>query len=163
MRGGGFFSNVLVSVDDATHAVRRILKRPGAAVPFLKALMENYVTGPSSIVQLIRNSTLFTEWLMHNIGNLENHPANGRRINSLRAALHRFESWTAPLARLVLYWQAFVMTAQKIIRERQASKDKAYLVSQLFIARLSELDLIGLAALTEATQEAMGLLRKRGC
>jgi len=153
---------VLATVDDATHAVRRIMKRPGSAVPFLADLMVTYVTGQGSIVQVIRHSTTFTQWLTKGISELEDHPANGRRICSLRAALHRFESWSAPLARLVLYWPAFVSVAHRISIERRANKDKAFLVAQLFLARLSTLDLIGLAALTEATHEAMGLLRKKG-
>ena len=152
MQDGGFFSDVIAWVNDMTHATRRVMERPILASSFLAALMKNYIRGPHSITQLIRNSTTFTAWLTDAISELEDNPANRRKIVSLRAALHRFESWASPLARLVLFWPAYAATAARIVRDRSRSSREGK-IAALFLARLGVTDIIGMGALADGLQE----------
>ena len=58
---------------------------------------------------------------------MENNPAptSAPLIKDLRAALHRHESYIVPLARFVLFWDAFVCVVIDISRERKGRREGA--------------------------------------
>jgi len=62
---------------------------------FLAGAMHDTILDKRSIVQKIWNSHVFTAWFEQHAKALD-----GRRVRNLRAAKHRFESYSKPLGRL---------------------------------------------------------------
>ncbi|CAE7416429.1 unnamed protein product [Symbiodinium microadriaticum] len=60
--GEALFPNHQLVVRDRAHGSRRILSRPWTADRYLNSLFQSLVSGPSSLVQLIRHSMDFSQW-----------------------------------------------------------------------------------------------------
>ena len=98
----------------------RILKRPFDADAYLSDLLNETVVRKSSVVQRIWNSLLLSSRLTRKIRDSE---GPGGRAANLKAAKHRFESFAAPLGRMLLHLDAFLELMQEVSDERAKSQE----------------------------------------
>jgi hypothetical protein len=72
--------------------------------------MKTTILNSDSIVQKIWNSHIFTAWFERHCNEMEGHG----KVKNLRAAKHRFESFSKPLGRVILWLPALLVTANDI-------------------------------------------------
>ena len=91
--------------------------------------MQTTILGSHSVVQRVFNFHVFRGWFEEEIHSQEDTQAFGQGVKNLRAAKHRFESFTTPLGRLILYLPAFLRTLHRIRvdRDRDAVAQAGYL------------------------------------
>ena len=80
--------------------------------------MRDTILDNRSIVQKIWHSHMFTTWFEQHATALD-----GRRVRNLRAAKHRFESYSKPLGRLILWLPAVLATAHDIAVKRAGANE----------------------------------------
>ena len=90
---------------------------------------------------------------------MENNPAptSAPLIKDLRAALHRHESYIVPLARFVLFWDAFVCVVIDISRERKGRREGT--IASAFLAWVDDERLICAAMICDASVQGIELIR----
>ena len=98
----------------------RILQRPYKADPVLHDVMNNSILASDSIVQKIWNSHVFTAWFERHRKEME---ATHGKVKNLRAAKHRFESFSKPLGRVILWLPALLATAHDIAVQREGAPE----------------------------------------
>ena len=104
--------NCRVILRDKAHAARRPLNRPWTRLPFLKELIERWISSRPSPARMIQNSFEFRRWFKKNL-----EADSQRRISdfaNLRAAKHRFESVTKPLQRSCFHCRSLLRTMVQI-------------------------------------------------
>lgn len=79
-------------------------------------------------------------------------------VSNLRSAKHRFESFIKPLARVVLYVEAFTHTALRIIAER--GREAAAMDARNFLLTITDEKLVQAALMADAADEAGQLIRE---
>ena len=112
-----YFPNCRVVLKDATHGARRVLERPWACDPVLKAVVAQVATSRSSIVRRIGNSDVFNAVFQEEFMKMAHNPiATCRgRLKNFSSAVHRFADTVGePLARVVLAWDAVISSAVRI-------------------------------------------------
>ena len=100
----------------------RILKRPFAADAYLKNILDEAVVLNDSVVQRIWNSPVLSLRLRRRIQESSEGSSVGSAAN-LKAAKHRFESFAAPLGRMLLHLEEFLDEVQETCDDRGASKE----------------------------------------
>ena len=133
----------------------RILSKPWHADPALRDLTQSVVMGSKSVVQLISNSQEFSSWFARNVSHMGESVAG--KVRNLRAAKHRFETFSKPLARLILFLPAFLVTAQEIAGKRDDKPEGK--AAAAWLAALTPANLVLLAMLADAGDEGLGLIR----
>ena len=116
--------------------------------------MDDTVLREDSIVQKIWYSHVFTAWF-------ERHAAkasDGRRVRNLRAAKHRFESFSKPLGRLILWLPAVLATAHDIAVKRAG--ENAAKIARRRLENITAEKLLTLAMLVDAGDEGLALVRQ---
>ncbi|CAE7323992.1 unnamed protein product [Symbiodinium sp. CCMP2592] len=104
------FKNAHVVNHDSAHAMQRVLKRPWQAIEPIQSVIDDWITGPDSVTQMIEHSTVLSSVYHTYCQKLESCPIHSKRIKDLRAAKHRFASLQKPLGRCVLTWDAVMST-----------------------------------------------------
>ena len=61
--------------------------------------------------------------MAQNIQKLGSHVSAASRINNLAAAKHRFDSYSLPFKRGVIFWRALVRTAHEMQDGRKSDRD----------------------------------------
>ena len=79
-------------------------------------------------------------------------------VSNLRAAKHRFESYSKPLARFCLYVEAVIHVALRIVAER--GSDSATQHAKAFLTYINNERLVQLAMMADAADEALKLIRE---
>ena len=79
-------------------------------------------------------------------------------VSNLRAAKHRFESYSKPLARFCLYVEAVIHVALRIVAER--GSDSAAQHAKAFLTYINNERLVQLAMMADAADEALKLIRE---
>lgn len=125
-----------------------MLSRPWQCDAFINDAIHSCVHGKESIVQKIENSTIFSEWFKEAVG-------CGTWGTNLRAAKHRFESWSKPLGRLIMHLPAVFSTAHRIISCR--GEDAACIKS--WLSSVDAEQLLQLAMCADAADEGMQIIR----
>jgi len=113
------------------------------------------IMGRTSVVQIISNSKEFRSWFERNVQAMSSHIAG--KVKNLRAAKHRFETFSKPLARLVLFLPAFLKTAQEIASKRDDKPEGR--AAAAWLSALTPANLVLLAMLADAGDEGLGLIR----
>jgi hypothetical protein len=126
------------------------LSRPWAHDAFIKRVLDENVHGKHSICQKLEHSTLMQAWFR----DFQDMLSTGPKCSNLRAAKHRFETFSKPLGRMVLHLKAIFATAQKVVSVR---RDETAL--QGWLDTVSGEDLLQLAMCADASDEAMLLVR----
>ena len=139
--------NCKVVVRDKAHACRRVLKRPLTKIPSIQKVISAFITGKKSPCQIIRNSSQFRAWYRSNL------KKRGFRWASLRAAKHRFESYSAPLSRICRGWRPFLRTLIHIAAKRRSPAIRKCLT------KLHEHDVVLLAMTADFSHICMKFLR----
>ena len=98
--------NCQAAVRDTTHSCRRILSRPWTADKFLHECVTNIARGKGSPAIMIQNSLDLQTRFREAVRRL--HPRLKRPTANLRAAKHRFETFSKPLARTCSTFLAIV-------------------------------------------------------
>lgn len=116
--------------------------------------MDFFVSGSGSMVQKIEYSPAFKMWFK----TCQEHAKVkvNKAVANLRAAKHRFESMIKPLARIVLFVDAVIATALRIVAER---RDAAAADAKTFLTTISNEKLLQAALMADAADEAGQLIR----
>ena len=142
--GAGMFSNAKAQQRDRTHASRRLISRPFAAIPEIKEVMEFFLLQSGSILKTINNSLVlqgkFAEF------------CKGRARN-LTFRMHRFNSTSKPASRFVLEFDAVLLTAiwGAVQRSCPSCKD--------FLSFVDEKKLLLFAMCADVSDEGLALTR----
>ena len=132
----------------------RILERPWAADPYLHMIMQKYIQGTSAMAQKIEHSPMFKQWFKgcQAHATIKIHA----EVASLRSAKHRFESHIKPLARMVLYIEAVLYVALRIVAVRtdQAAED-----AKAFLTGFCDEHYIQMALMADAGDEVSMVIR----
>ncbi len=141
---------------DKAHATRRLMSRPWKVDPFLQEIVEFYIRGKRSMVQILGHSNELNQILVSNMQAQES-GIRSADIRNLRSAKHRMESFQKPLGRFILFFHAFVATAIDIAARRAGqSEGKA---AEEFLESLTQERVLQMAMLADAADECMMLLR----
>lgn len=137
------------------HAAARILQRPWLADPDISEVISSFVTGKRSVAQVIENSDCFATWFKNHIDEME---VNwGKRVHNLKAAKHRFESLSKPLARIVLFLPAVCQTIHDIAARREEQPVGKW--AKAWLNQVTGKDFILLGMLADAADESMAVVR----
>ena len=147
--------NLKFIVRDRAHGARRVLERGWGSDPYLKETIEFLVRDSSSMTQRIENSHLFKAWFKMSQPHAK--VKIDASVANLRAAKHRFESYIKPLARLVLFVEAFTATAIRIVAER--GNEPAAQDAKTFLCQVTSERLLQAAMMADAADEAGHLIR----
>ena len=94
-------------VDKLNFESARIISRPWAADSDIKDCVDRLARGKGSPARLVQNSPELKR-LLENIIAGDSEQIIGKRATNLRAAKHRFESFSKPLARSMLWIEKIV-------------------------------------------------------
>lgn len=117
--------------------------------------MKSTILANDSIVQKIWNSHVFTSWFERHCDDMK--AAHGK-VKNLRAAKHRFESFTKPLGRAILWLPALLATAHDIAVQREGAPEGQ--VAQTWLQSVTSECLVTLAMLADAGDEGLALVRQ---
>ncbi len=128
------------------------------ADPFIKQLLDFMVFDKNSLVRLIQYSETFSSWFAEEIHRQEQQPVSSKRIKNLRFAKQRFESTQKPIDRSVLFLEALIATAQRILADRGRSSTEGK-QAEIFLRYLDPEVLLTLAMCADAGDESLLLTR----
>ena len=146
--------NCRIVLRDKAHAARRPLNRPWTRLPFLKELIERWISTRHSPARMIQNSFEFRRWFKKNL-----EAESQRRVSdfaNLRAAKHRFESVTKPLQRSCFHCRSLLRTMVQIANFRSGEFGEN---AATFLRSVSAFDLVTLAMCADAADEMLLLIR----
>ncbi len=149
------FPKLEAVVRDKPHGQRRILSRPWQADPFLDELTYKILLNRNSIIQRIEHSDLFKQAFRENCIQMEG--GLGREISNLRASKHRFESYSKPMGRFILWLDAVLATAEHISVKRRGNVEGRD--AETFLEYVDAEKILQIAMMSDAADESMGLLR----
>ena len=133
---------------------RRILERLRNADPVLQETMRNTIISSQSIIQKKWNSHVFSAWFERRCKEMD----GNCRIRNLRAAKHRFESYSKPLGRVILWLPTLLATAHDIAVKREGAPEGR--LAQAWLQNLNSETLVTLAMLADAGDEGLSLVRQ---
>jgi len=113
------------------------------------------VTGKKSAAQIIWNSPVFSGRFAQHVTSMED--GFGKRVRNLKAAKHRFESFSKPLARMALYLPAILHTMSDIAARRDTLAEGE--VARSWLRDVTNTDFTLLGMLADAADECMVLVR----
>ena len=132
-----------------------MLSRPWKADEYLKGIITLFVSGRSSMSQIIQNSrpmrTIFQDFVQRSHGG-----QISKRVTNLRAAKHRYESMQKPLGRAVLWLLPQIQTALHIVNNRH---DRFVPLAKSWLSELDDEKCIQLGMMADAADEALVLVR----
>ncbi|CAE7339470.1 unnamed protein product, partial [Symbiodinium sp. CCMP2456] len=108
---GAFFPGAKQVLRDPTHATRRLLSRPFAAIPQIATIHSTLVTGLNAMPHTIQCSGVLGNVFSKHCSELDSHAVTGKRIKSLQMRHHRFDSAQKPACRMILYIKPVILTA----------------------------------------------------
>ncbi|CAK8989859.1 Uncharacterized protein SCF082_LOCUS2000, partial [Durusdinium trenchii] len=143
-------------VRDKAHGSRRILERPWAADVYLSTIAGVLVSESGSLAQRIQTSDPLRV-IYEQCCKASTSKAVSTNFSHLRAAKHRYESLTSPLARMTLDWGAVVAFLLRVEVERQGTPAGAF--ARSLLQTLDEEMLLQAALLADACDECLILIR----
>ena len=152
--GRALFPNLLTIQRDRSHAATRVFKRPWEADSEISGLLQTFVFDKTCICRKIENSPVlqgvFARYVQQQGGNV----ASSRK--SLQAAKHCFASYSQPLGRLILHWDAVLSTLIWVSANRDGDEAKQ---ATDFLAELSEERLVLLSMAADLADECICFVR----
>ncbi len=150
--GNPLAPNLKCLIRDRAHASRRlVITHPWKADAAVDELTDRWIMGSRSIAQRIHHSFLFSAWYKERVKQLARGP--WAATTSLRAARHRFETWSRPLAQFIMILPAVIRTAQDISVVRQGREEAAG--ARAFLTELTPQRVLLMAMLADASDESM--------
>jgi hypothetical protein len=158
--GGGpaLAPNLEALLRDKAHGARRTMSRPWKADGHLHEIITFYVTSKTSMVQKIDHSPELRRVFDQHCRSI-----NGRIVRKsktmlwLHSAKHRFESIAAPMARLVLWMPAFIMTAREVLLLRTMAAAE---YCALFLEHITTKTCVLVAMMADAADDGLTFIRK---
>ncbi len=123
----------------------------------IKTVMDMCVRGAGSPARLIQNSPELQRRFAAMCKAHAPDVCGDGEARNLRAAKHRFESYAAPMGRMVRLWPAYIRTAMACAIERQ--NDKAKRGCSVFLSWINPIDALTLGMLADASDESLCLTR----
>lgn len=157
----GGLANLRHVVRDKAHCCRRITSRAWMADQFIKDVLELFLFNKKSPANVVRWSPVFKQHFQTNVAKLESNPTETSRLRDLGYAKHRFDSTQRPVARILLFFWAYVSTASQVVLLRPGTKDGD--ACESFLRRLDAEVCLQLAMLGDAADEANVFLRFVDC
>ena len=142
------------------HSVRRNLTRGWRSDPFLDEVSQKFVFEKGSPTRLIGNSDAFRAWFASSIKRQDQRitpVALKQHVQDLGFAPHRFESASKPMARIVVFFHAFLTTLARIAAERRGSQEATQ--ASDFLRWLSVEKMVQFAMLADCAMENLMLTR----
>ncbi len=146
--------NLMLVHRDHAHCARRVLVRPWKADEELERLMTDHILGGDSVVQLVHRSPVLSRWFQQFI---DGETASLPKVHCLRAAKHKFETSATPLGRFCIHLVSLLRLARKVVVLRKESGAAPKFAS--WLRSLDGDDLVQLAMLADACDEALGVVR----
>ena len=115
------------------------------------------ILGPTSLVQKIHHSLDLQRLYKECQSQCSGFGATSTVYQNLRAAKHRFETFAAPLSRLILGLEGMILFACKLAVLRRGESDEGLCLA--FCLLLTPETLILLAMLADASLEALSFVR----
>ncbi|CAE7324979.1 unnamed protein product [Symbiodinium microadriaticum] len=154
---GAFFPGAKQVLRDPTHATRRLLSRPFAAIPQIATIHSTLVTGLNAMPHTIQCSGVLGNVFSKHCSELDSHAVTGKRIKSLQMRHHRFDSAQKPACRMILYIKPVILTAIYAAVHRRGDRDAER--AEAFLDFLDMRSLVLLAMMSDAADEVITLLR----
>jgi hypothetical protein len=145
--------NLKIISRDRAHASRRLTKRPWHADPFLQEVIHHLILGKHSITSLIQHSTVFSGWFQKNVQQVNYKVSDSARISNLSCIKVRFDSTSKPMSRMVLLYEAVLLTAQQIVGQRAGKPEAKHATT--FLQDTTSEHFLQLAMLSDAADESM--------
>jgi hypothetical protein len=138
---------------DAAHASKRFLSRTFKCDEKINSWLQTFVLGSSSIVSVIENSHVFSEWFKAAVATTvgKEYSLGGEEWN-LGMAKHRYISIKKRLGRLIGKFSAVFAVAEKIRVARPGKAEASH--AEAFLREFGEEQFLQLAMLADASDEA---------
>ena len=117
--------------------------------------MSTVITDKNSIISLVQNSTEFRQWFA--LQKRNQRMRVGDKVHNFSMAKRRYDSLTKPVSRAALNYVALVKIAQQIVLLRRGVREVQS--ARNFLKRVATENIVLLAMLADAGQEAIQLLR----
>lgn len=137
---------------DAAHASKRFLSRTFKCDQQIDSWLEKFVLSKSSIVSVIENSHVFSEWFKAAVATTEGDESLGGEVWNLGMAKHRYISIKKRLGRLIGKFSAVFSVAEKIRVARPGKAEAQH--AETFLREFGEEQFLQLAMLADASDEA---------
>lgn len=142
----------IVTLDKA-HASRRFLSRTFKCDDAMANALDKYIMSKNSIVSVIHNSLVFSQWFDDFVKALGPTECIGGAVSNLGMAKHRFNSLGKRLGRFVGKFWAVVQTAERIRITRTGSKGSEATTAIDFLDTFSPEEFILLSMMADAADE----------
>ena len=138
---------------DAAHASKRFLSRTFKCDEKIDSWLQKFVLGSSSIVSVIENSHVFSEWFKAAVATTpgKEDSLGGEEWN-LGMAKHRYISIKKRLGRLIGKFSAVISVAEKIRVARPGKAEASH--AEAFLREFGEEEFLQLSMLADASDEA---------
>jgi hypothetical protein len=148
--------NLRLVVRDKPHAARRLLQRTLPKDTFINEMMKALLWSSGSLARLVQHSAPHQEaFRRHQIRHLAR---AAKTLKNLSYAEHRFDSTARPLGRMVVHFEALVLTANDIIRER-APKSKDHKGANRALELLNTESMLQLGMVADACEIVVRFVR----
>ena len=138
---------------DAAHASKRFLSRTFKCDEKINSWLQTFVLGSSSIVSVIENSHVFSEWFKAAAATtVGNEDSLGGEVWNLGMAKHRYISIKKRLGRLIGKFSAVFAVAEKIRVARPGKAEASH--AEAFLREFGEEQFLQLSMLADASDEA---------
>ncbi len=129
----------------------------GQTITKLKELISKTIRGTASAARIIQMSPEVRRWSQPNIRKRTGMIFRDvrRRVN-VRAAKHRFETFSTPLTRACRVWPSLMQTVSQLANAR---RDKLSKAAKNFLENLTEPDVVFLGACADGAEEMISLTR----
>ncbi|CAE7368280.1 unnamed protein product [Symbiodinium sp. CCMP2592] len=153
----GLFPNSKVAMKDRTHAARRLMSRPFKAINELDEVYSTLISGSSSITRTIQSSQVLSNAFAGYCARVESSAVKSKRIKNLSFRKHRFDSFQKPTSRMILWFEAVIMTAVHASVHRKDDRDGQR--ARDFLEYISEERMLLLAMAADFSDETTALIR----
>ena len=150
------FPEVKTILRDKTHGCRRVISKPWSAVQAMQDAFSAVIGKPKSIARIIQSSKGISKMFNRACQEVLDAPCSGKRVKNLQYRKHRFDSQQRPLAKFILFFDAFVKVAIHLAADRNHS-DTAH--AEEFLSQVTDQQLILLSMCADASDEAVRLIR----
>ena len=141
---------------DKTHGCRRVISKPWSAVQAMQDAFSAVIGKPKGIARIIQSSKGISKMFHRACQEVLDAPCSGKRVKNLQYRKHRFDSQQRPLAKFILFFDAFVKVAIHLAADRNHS-DTAH--AEEFLSQVTDQQLILLSMCADASDEAVRLIR----
>ena len=143
---------------DSVFGYKKLVMQVWTAEPFLNAVFDLLVWGPSSMSKLIEFSPDISRRFNHRVQQMESNEITGKRIKNMKFVKPRYNSAVCPLGRSILFMAAEIGLAVELSVVR--SGDEPARVSQHFLVEMDADKYVQAGMMADAGDESLQLTRR---